>query len=97
MHDYPIVANEILKKKWEDRDVFEKYARPLYETVNPDAHPLTLKTLVQAKWFEIMDTPEDIKDDTENSDETKSQSIFFSRRTLAKPPLPKRIELNWTV
>jgi len=97
MHDYPIVANEILKKKWEDKDVFEEYARPLFEKVNPDAHPLTLKTLIKAKWFEMMNTPEDNGDDTQKSEETKPQSIFPSKSTLVKPPLPKRIKVNWTL
>ena len=49
MVDYPIPMNQ-----FEDKEAFDKYAVPLFKSVNPDAHPLTLMTLVKAKWFEVM-------------------------------------------
>jgi len=98
MSDYPIVANEVLRKKWEDYQIFDDYARPQFEKVNPDAHPLTLNTLIKAKWFEIMNTSEEVKEENkEESVETKQQSIFPTKNIVVKPPLPKRIKLNWTL
>jgi len=71
MHDYPIAVNENLKNKFEDKQVFEDYARPMFEKVNPDAHPLTLMTLIKAKWFEVMNTAsEESKEDEMNNEES---------------------------
>jgi len=98
MSDYPIVANEVLKKKWEDYQAFDDYARPQFEKVNPDAHPLTLNTLIKAKWFEMMNTSEELKEEIKDENvETKQQSIFPTKNVVVKPPLPKRIKLNWTL
>jgi len=97
MNDYPIVANECLKKKFEDKQTFENYARPLFEKVNPDAHPLTLMTLIKAKWFELMncDTSEEINDP--KVDSKPQEPSVFATREVVKPPVPKRIKLNWTL
>ena len=54
--DYPIVVNEDLKEKFKDKKVFDDYALPLLKSANPTAHPLTLSTLMRAKWFEVMNT-----------------------------------------
>ena len=54
--DYPIVVNEELKEKFKDKKVFDDYALPLLKSANPTAHPLTLSTLMRAKWFEVMNT-----------------------------------------
>ena len=56
LKDYPIVVNEGLKEKFKDKKVFDDYALPLLKTANPNAHPLTLSTLIRAKWFEVMNT-----------------------------------------
>ena len=32
----------------------ETYAAPLFESVNPNAQPLTVLTLVNAKYYEVM-------------------------------------------
>jgi len=97
MTDYPIVANEYLRKKFEDKQAFEDYARPLFEKVNPDAHPLTLMTLIKAKWFELMNynTSEEVEDPKVES-KSQVQSVFATKEVV-KPPLPKRIKLNWTL
>jgi len=63
MVDYPIAMNESLKEKFKDKDVFDEYARPLFTKVNPNAHPLTLMTLIKAKWFEVMNTFEEKVED----------------------------------
>jgi len=97
MSDYPVVANEVLRKKWEDYQVFDDYARPQFEKVNPDAHPLTLNTLIKAKWFEIMNTSEELKEENIENVEIKQQSIFPTKNVVVKPPLPKKIKLNWTL
>ena len=98
MNDYPIVANNELRKKWEFYEAFDDYARPQFEKVNPDAHPLTLKTLIKAKWFELMNIPseEPKEENDEEKAESKQQSIFPTKNIVVKPPLPKRIRLNWT-
>jgi hypothetical protein len=54
MVDYPIPMNKDLRKKFEDEEAFKQYAVPLYHSVNPEVHLLTLLTLIKAKWFEIM-------------------------------------------
>ena len=54
--DYPILVTEQLKLRYQDKQAFFDYALPLLRGVNPRAHPLILRTLVQAKWFEVMNT-----------------------------------------
>ena len=54
LNDYPIPMNEFLRKKFEDYKAFDDYARPLFRQTNPCAHPLTLATLLKAKWFEVL-------------------------------------------
>ena len=56
LKDYPIVVNEELKEQWKNKQVFDSYALPLLKLANPSAHPLTLSTLLRAKWFEVMNT-----------------------------------------
>lgn len=93
MVDYPIVMNEDLKKRFQDKQVFEDFATPLFRKVNPDAHPLTLKTLVKAKWFEVMNT---------NTEESKEENEDLNLNVDVKPssnerkPILKKIKLNWT-
>jgi len=118
MVDYPIAMNEVLKKKFEDKQVFDDYAMPLFKKVNPDAHPLTLMTLVKAKWFEVMNTvneevekdeskhvdqsdhltTEEKREELKEEEETKpTASSQFATKISVKPPLPKKIRLNWTL
>eukprot|EP00092_Neocalanus_flemingeri_P027088 GFUD01029374.1.p1 GENE.GFUD01029374.1~~GFUD01029374.1.p1 ORF type:complete len:378 (-),score=111.66 GFUD01029374.1:57-1190(-) len=89
MVDYPIAVNEVLKKKFEDKPTFDDYAFPLFQKVNPNAHPLTLRTLVKAKWFEVMNTCTDDKEEDEASQNTKVPEV--------KRPVVKKIRLNWTL
>lgn len=119
MVDYPIAMNEVLQKKFEDKQAFDDYAMPLFKKVNPDAHPLTLMTLMKAKWFEVMNTvnEEVEKDETkpveeqseDQSTEVKSEELKeeiktipaaqsqFATKISVKPPLQKKIRLNWTL
>jgi len=70
MVDYPIAMNEVLKEKFKDKQAFDDYARPLFQKVNPNAHPLTLMTLIKAKWFEVMNTyTEKEKDESSHTEE----------------------------
>ena len=50
------MVNEELKEQWKNKQVFDSYALPLLQLANPSAHPLTLATLLRAKWFEVMNT-----------------------------------------
>lgn len=56
LKDYPIVVNKELQEKFQNKAVFDEYALPLLKMANPTAHPLTLSTLLRAKWFEVMNT-----------------------------------------
>ena len=56
LKDYPILVNTELQEKFKNKAVFDEYALPLLKTANPSAHPLTLSTLLRAKWFEVMNT-----------------------------------------
>ena len=56
LKDYPIVVNKELQEKFQNKAVFDEYALPLLKMANPSAHPLTLSTLLKAKWFEVMNT-----------------------------------------
>jgi len=95
MVDYPIVMNEDLRKRFQDKQAFDDFATPLFRKVNPDAHPLTLKTLVKAKWFEVMNTStEEFKE--ENEDSTLSRNIDVKPSLNERKPLLKKIKLNWT-
>lgn len=120
MVDYPIAMNEALKKKFEDKQAFDDYAMPLFKKMNPDAHPLTLMTLVKAKWFEVMNTVneevekdetehivqsenliteekmEELKQEVETKPATPTSSQFATKISV-KPPLQKKIRLNWTL
>lgn len=64
LKDYPIVVTKELQEKFQDKAVFDAYALPLLKMANPSAHPLTLSTLLRAKWFEVMNT-ETIEDSGE--------------------------------
>lgn len=56
LQDYPIVVTKELQEKFQNKDVFDEFALPLLKIANPSAHPLTLSTLLKAKWFEVMNT-----------------------------------------
>ena len=56
LQDYPIVVTKELQEKFQNKDVFDEFALPLLKIANPSAHPLTLTTLLKAKWFEVMNT-----------------------------------------
>merc|ERR1719184_634589 len=51
--DYPVPITEYNKKFFEDQKVFEAYFLPLAASVNMGANPLSIKTLVRAKWAEV--------------------------------------------
>jgi len=74
LKDYPIVVNEDLKEKFKDKKVFDDYALPLLKSANPSAHPLTLSTLMRAKWFEVMNT-ETAEGGTEENNQGGGDSI----------------------
>jgi len=96
--DYPIVVNEDLKEKFKDKKVFDDYALPLLKSANPTAHPLTLSTLMRAKWFEVMNTETadenaennqvdgaDNTNDDENKDTEESEAtkpVTYTRQNL---------------
>ena len=56
LRDYPILVNERLKERFKDKTEFDKFATPRLRIANPGTNPLVLKTLVRAKWFEVMNT-----------------------------------------
>ena len=69
LQDYPIIVTKELQEKFQKKDVFDEYALHLLKIANPRAHPLTLMTLLKAKWFEVMNTetnPNNSKDMEEN-------------------------------
>jgi len=51
--DYPVPINEFNKQLFEDQSVFEAYFLPLAASVNRGKNPLSIKTLVKAKWAEV--------------------------------------------
>jgi len=51
--DYPVPINEFNKQLFEDQSVFEAYFLPLAASVNMGKNPLSIKTLVKAKWAEV--------------------------------------------
>ena len=54
MKEVPVPVTEKSRTRWAELDKFEKFYLPLVATVNPDSDPCQLKTLVQAKWNEII-------------------------------------------
>ena len=54
LKDYPVPVNEFNKQFFENREYFEAYFLPLVASVNQGAHPLSIKTLVKAKWLEVL-------------------------------------------
>ena len=100
LKDYPIVVNEELKEQWKNKQVFDSYALPLLKLANPSAHPLTLSTLLRAKWFEVMNTETagsgSSGENNEKSDDNYQQNnSILSGQIEEKPSTAvKRISLN---
>ena len=103
LKDYPIVVNEELKEQWKNKQVFDSYALPLLKLANPSAHPLTLSTLLRAKWFEVMNTEtagSGSYGDNGNGEENNEKSYQQNSNTFTSPiketpsTAVKRISLN---
>ena len=97
LKDYPIVVNEELKEQWKNKQVFDSYALPLLKLANPSAHPLTLSTLLRAKWFEVMNTETagsgpsgENKEERDNYQQNNSADQIEGKPSTAM----KRISLN---
>ena len=54
LNEFPVAVTERSRQGWAELGKFEKFYLPLVATVNPASDPLVLKTLVQAKWMEII-------------------------------------------
>ena len=54
LKDYPIPINENNRNFFTNRSNFEDYYLPLVASVNMGANPLSIQTLVKAKWFEVI-------------------------------------------
>ena len=54
MNEVPVPVTEKSRMRWTELDKFEKFYLPLVATVNPNTDPCQLKTLVRAKWNEII-------------------------------------------
>eukprot|EP00092_Neocalanus_flemingeri_P036191 GFUD01039407.1.p1 GENE.GFUD01039407.1~~GFUD01039407.1.p1 ORF type:complete len:564 (+),score=104.47 GFUD01039407.1:133-1824(+) len=54
LKDYPVPINENNKHFFKNRANFEDYYTPLVASVNLGGNPLSIQTLVKAKWFEVM-------------------------------------------
>ena len=105
LKDYPIVVNEELKEQWKNKQVFDSYALPLLKLANPSAHPLTLSTLLRAKWFEVMNTETtgsssygdngNGEKNNEKSDHYQQNNNILTGQIEEKPSTAvKRISLN---
>ena len=103
LKDYPIVVNEELKEQWKNKQVFDSYALPLLKLANPSAHPLTLSTLLRAKWFEVMNTEtagSGSSGDNGNGEKNNEKSYQQNSNTITSPiketpsTAVKRISLN---
>jgi len=68
LKDYPVPINEFNKQFFEVQSVFEAYFLPLAASVNMGANPLSIKTLVKAKWAEV-----------QKSKIGECKSIYFSK------------------
>ena len=55
LNEFPLAVSERSREVWADRGKFERFYLPLVATVNPASDPLVLKTLVQAKWMEMIE------------------------------------------
>ena len=55
LNEFPLALTERSPEIWAQLEKFEKFYLPLVATVNPASDPLVLRTLVQAKWKEIME------------------------------------------
>eukprot|EP00092_Neocalanus_flemingeri_P023802 GFUD01025827.1.p1 GENE.GFUD01025827.1~~GFUD01025827.1.p1 ORF type:complete len:539 (-),score=94.86 GFUD01025827.1:142-1758(-) len=54
LKDYPVPINENNRHFFKNRSNFEDYYTPLVASVNLGGNPLSIQTLVKAKWFEVM-------------------------------------------
>merc|ERR1712150_209563 len=55
LNEFPVAVTERSRRVWAELGKFEKFYLPLVATVNPASDPLVLRTLVQAKWMEIIE------------------------------------------
>ena len=76
LQDYPIIVTKELQEKFQNKDVFDEYALPLLKIANPRAHPLTLKTLLSAKWYEVMNTETNTIHNNNNDMEEKNMNKY---------------------
>jgi len=53
LKDYPVPVNDFNKKFFENENNFEAYFLPLVASVNQGANPLSIQTLVKAKYLEV--------------------------------------------
>ena len=58
LNDYPVPISQSNKDFFKIWSNFESYFLPLACSVNVGAHPLEIKTLVKAKWFEVLQAKE---------------------------------------
>ena len=54
LQEIPVAVTERSRETWAELGKFERFYMPLVATVNPQTDPHVLKTLVQAKWNEIL-------------------------------------------
>jgi len=80
LKDYPVPINENNIQFFKNQSNFEAYYLPLVASVNMGANPLSVKTLVKAKWFEVI----------QSKLGGKSRSIYFNkpRRNKVKVNVP---------
>ena len=90
------MVNEDLKERFKDKRVFDEFALPLLKISNPTAHPLTLSTLLRAKWFEVMntETAEDEKHQ-ENSDKATKNPTYSRQVMKSNTKVSSSIKVNF--
>ena len=54
LKEYPVIVTERSKRLWAELAQFEKFYLPLVAISNPGKDPHAMKTLVQAKWNQII-------------------------------------------
>ena len=94
MRDIPLASSATLRTTCRDRGFFDSLARPLARTANPNTHPLVMDTFLRAKWFELMNTQEEVEEEgvgEEKEEEVGKRKAVEAALNLAKV---KRIKLN---
>ena len=97
------MVNEELKERFKDKRVFDEFALPLLKISNPTAHPLTLSTLLRAKWFEVMntETAEDVdtcvaSEEHQESSDKATKNPTYSRQVMkSNTKVSSRIKVNF--